>query len=65
MSKFLDWDDYKIASMFADGAGAAVVSRTDQTGFMASALYGDGQYNDYMGIYAGGTAQPITHERLD
>ena len=65
MSKFLVWDDYKIASMFADGAGAAVVSRTDGEGFLASALYGDGQYNDYMGVYAGGTAQPITHERLE
>lgn len=65
MSKYLDFDDYKIASMFADGAGAAVVSRTEEEGFMASALYGDGQYHDYMGIYAGGTANKISHEQIE
>jgi 3-oxoacyl-[acyl-carrier-protein] synthase III len=66
MSRFLNWDDYKIASMFADGAGAVVVSATeDQTGFLASKLYADGQYYDYMGVYAGGVAMPITHERIE
>lgn len=67
MSKFLDWDDYKIASMFADGAGACVVSKTEDShmGFMASELYADGQYHDFMGIYAGGTFKPTTHEALE
>lgn len=67
MSKFLDWDDYKIASMFADGAGACVVSRNsgDTKGFMASELYADGQYHDYMGIYSGGTYEPVTQDSLD
>jgi 3-oxoacyl-[acyl-carrier-protein] synthase III len=67
MSRYLDWDDYKIASMFADGAGACVVSRTSdkQSGFLASQLYADGQYHDYMGIYAGGTAQPLSHETIE
>ncbi len=67
MSKFLDWDDYKIASMFADGAGACIVSRnnTDTKGFMASELYADGQFHDYMGIYAGGTHEPITHQAIE
>lgn len=65
MSRFLDWDDYKIASMFADGAGAVVVQRTEQEGIMATKLYADGQYFDYMGVYAGGVAQPITHERIE
>lgn len=66
MSRFLNWDDYKIASMFADGAGAVVVSATDlNPGVMATKLYADGQYYDYMGVYAGGVAQPITHERLE
>lgn len=66
MSRFLDFDDYKIASMFADGAGACVVSRSeDGTGFLASELYADGQYHDYMGIYAGGTYKPVTHEAIE
>lgn len=66
MSRYLNWDDYKIASMFADGAGAVVVSPTEVApGVMATKLYADGQYYDYMGVYAGGVAQPITHERIE
>ena len=65
MSKYLDWDDYKIASMFADGAGAAVVSRSEESGVLATELYADGQYHDYMGVYAGGTAQKIDHAAIE
>ena len=61
MSKWLNFDDYKIASLFADGAGAAVIQPAKDTqGFITSELYTDGQYHDYMGIYAGGSATPIT-----
>ncbi len=61
MSKWLNFDDYKIASLFADGAGAVVIQATDQpTGFLNSTMYTDGQYHDYMGIYAGGSAEKIT-----
>ncbi len=65
MSRFLNWDDYKIASMFADGAGAVVVSRTEDKGILASELFADGQYFDYMGVYVGGAAMPITHDRIE
>jgi len=66
MSKYLDFDDYKIATLFADGAGAAVVSAVgDEQGILASTLYGDGSFHDYMGIYAGGTYMPATHEAVD
>ncbi|MGE0527760.1 MAG: 3-oxoacyl-ACP synthase III family protein [Bdellovibrionales bacterium] len=62
MSKYLNYDDYKIATLFADGAGAVVVeAREDDTGgVLASTLYADGQYHDYMGIYGGGTRHPMT-----
>ncbi len=66
MSRYLDMDDYKISSMFADGAGACVVSRSDgEFGMMASELYADGQYHDYMGIYAGGTKTPVSHDEIE
>ncbi len=62
MSKFLNFDDYKIASLFADGAGAAIVQPSKNgKGFMASTMYTDGQYHDYMGIYAGGSYQPVNN----
>ena len=66
MSKWLNFDDYKIASLFADGAGAAVLAETKDTkGFLTSTYYTDAQYHDYMGIYAGGSHKPITHEVIE
>ncbi len=64
MSPFLNMDDYKIASLFADGAGAVVIQSTTDlnSGFLTSTMYTDGQYHDYMGIYAGGSAMPVTQE---
>ncbi|UXR65486.1 ketoacyl-ACP synthase III [Bdellovibrio bacteriovorus] len=66
MSKYLNFDDYKIASLFADGAGAVVLQPSkDSSGFIDSQMYTDGQYHDYMGIYAGGTAQPVSHQVIE
>jgi 3-oxoacyl-[acyl-carrier-protein] synthase-3 len=44
-----------------------VVSRTDRedVGFLAAELYADGQYHDYMGIYAGGTYKKMSPEVLE
>jgi 3-oxoacyl-[acyl-carrier-protein] synthase III len=65
MSPYLNFDDYKIASLFADGAGAAVISATTENiGFKTSTMYTEGQYHDYMGIYAGGTAMTLSEEVL-
>lgn len=66
MSKYLNFDDYKIATLFADGASAAILQVSpDEDGILATELYTDGQYHDYMGVYAGGTFLPITHEVLE
>jgi len=66
MSKWLNLDDYKIATLFADGAGAAIVRATKSgRGFSASYLYTAGEYHDHMGIYAGGSLHPIDHGVLD
>lgn len=66
MSKHLDFDDFKIATLFADGAGAAVLQpSTEKTeGILADYLWSDGQFYKAMGIYAGGTAQPINEDVL-
>jgi len=67
MSKWLNFDDYKIASLFADGAGAAILTDAPAgtQGFLASTFYTDAQYHDYMGIYAGGSYKPVTHEVIE
>jgi 3-oxoacyl-[acyl-carrier-protein] synthase-3 len=66
MSKYFDWTDHKVTSVFADGAGAAVLGRSKEpdVGILASQLATDGQYHDYMGIYAGGTKFPISDETV-
>lgn len=62
MSKFLDMHDKKTVTIFADGAGAVVLERSAEPGMLASELYADGSLSGGMGIFAGGTAEPITEE---
>ncbi|HKO99513.1 MAG TPA: ketoacyl-ACP synthase III [Pyrinomonadaceae bacterium] len=65
MTKYLDWNDKKTATIFADGAGAVVVQAGESgPGFLASKLVADGTFADYMGIFAGGTRMPVTEEVL-
>jgi 3-oxoacyl-[acyl-carrier-protein] synthase-3 len=66
MSKYIDWTDKKTSTMFADGAGAIVLQACEDTGsgFIASKLVADGNFAEHMGIYAGGTHQPINAEVL-
>ncbi len=67
MSKYLNMSDKKTVTLFADGAGAVIVSATENSdrGFLSSTLYTEGQYHDWMGIYAGGTAIPITEKVVE
>jgi 3-oxoacyl-[acyl-carrier-protein] synthase-3 len=60
MSKFLDPADKKTVTIFADGAGAVILERSDEPGILASELYADGSLAPGMGVFAGGTAEPIT-----
>lgn len=65
MSKFIDWKDKKTSTLFADGAGAVVLQSVEnEKHFLASKLYADGNYHNYMGIFAGGTREPITADVL-
>jgi len=65
MSKYLDMDDKKTVTLFADGAGAVVLSSgNDSRGFLQSKLHSEGQYNEWMGIYGGGTRNPLSAEKV-
>lgn len=66
MSKYLDLQDKKTVTLFADGAGAVVVGAEENTdrGFQTSILMTEGQYHDWMGIYAGGARQPVNEAVL-
>jgi 3-oxoacyl-[acyl-carrier-protein] synthase-3 len=64
MSKFLDKADKKTVTIFADGAGAIVLEASEQEGILASELAADGSFSDGMGVFAGGTAEPIDPDVL-
>lgn len=68
MSKYLNKTDKKTVTLFADGAGAVVLGaapREEGKGFLASRLITHGEYNEWMGIYAGGTHRPLDAEVLE
>ena len=44
MSKIVDWNDRSTAILFADGAGAVVLSADSKTGIKHSKIYSDGSY---------------------
>ena len=64
MSKYLNMTNKHTVTLFADGAGAFILKAKENSdrGYLASQLITRGQYYDYMGIYAGGTKQPVTDE---
>jgi len=64
MSRFLDLKDKKTANLFADGAGAVVLGRGEEKGFLSSNLLAVGSFHDALGIYSGGTYRPCTPENL-
>ena len=52
-------------TLFADGAGAVVVGRTDAaSGYRQSKLLTRGEFNSWMGITRG-SHQPVSHEVID
>lgn len=66
MSKWLNLEDYKIATLFADGAGAVVLQATqEKTGILGASYKSLGEFHDYMGIYAGGSYKPFNQDVLD
>nr|WP_228350596.1 ketoacyl-ACP synthase III [Rhodocaloribacter litoris] len=66
MSRFLDFSQRNIATLFADGAGAVVLAPAtgDEPGILLSRLEAEGQYHGHMGIYAGGACAPNGHQVL-
>lgn len=67
MSKYLNRKDKKTVTLFADGAGAAVLTAVEggTRGFLGAKHVVEGQYHEWMGIYAGGTHYPISARALE
>jgi 3-oxoacyl-[acyl-carrier-protein] synthase-3 len=65
MSKYLNLEDKKTVTLFADGAGAMILSSASENYYTAGQLLTEGQYNEWMGIYGGGTREPMSHDLID
>ena len=53
-------------SIFADGAGAWLIGPDEgESTLLATQMLSDGTQWDYVGVYSGGTKQPVTAERLE
>jgi 3-oxoacyl-[acyl-carrier-protein] synthase-3 len=65
MTRFVDWTDHYTCTLFADAAGAMVITANEEKeGFMASKLIADGSFHDHLGVFVGGTAEPPTIEAI-
>ncbi|HWV58141.1 MAG TPA: beta-ketoacyl-ACP synthase III [Longimicrobiales bacterium] len=66
MSAITDWSDRSTCVLFGDGAGAAVVRRSDDdAGIVSSYLRSDGTLAELLWRPAGGARMPLTHELLE
>ena len=67
LSKITNWNDRNTCVLFGDGAGAAIVQRTQENnkGILATYLCGDGSLANLLHIPVGGTRTPLTKENID
>ena len=49
-SRIVDYNDRTTCVLFGDGAGAVVLSASDEPGIMATALHADGNYGDILSL---------------
>jgi 3-oxoacyl-[acyl-carrier-protein] synthase-3 len=49
-SRILDWTDRTTCVLFGDGAGAVVLSGSDEPGILATKLHADGSYRDKLSV---------------
>jgi len=66
LSGLMDWTDRSTCVLFGDGAGAAVVSRSEDadSGILATCLGSDGNFGNILQIPGGGSVHPTSKETL-
>ena len=64
LSKVTDFEDRSTCILFGDGAGAAVLTASDEPGILSSILNSDGNHWDLLYVPAGGSRTPIDKEVL-
>ncbi|MDH4257166.1 MAG: ketoacyl-ACP synthase III, partial [Gammaproteobacteria bacterium] len=48
ITKLIDWDDRSTCVLFGDGAGAVILTASDEPGILSTHLGADGQYKDLL-----------------
>jgi len=64
LSRILDWSDRGTAVLFGDGAGAIVMQRVSEGGFLGFELGADGSGGSQLFLPAGGSRAPATAETV-
>lgn len=64
LSKVTDFEDRSTCILFGDGAGAAVLTASEEPGILSSILNSDGNHWDLLYVPAGGSRTPIDEEVL-
>ena len=66
LTKFIDWSDRSTCVIFADGAGATLMSAGEAPrGVLSSTLHTDGSMADYIALPGGGSAAPPSPETIE
>ena len=64
LSKILDWSDRRTAVLFGDGAGAVMLERVSEGGFLGFELGADGSGGPQLFLPAGGSREPASAETV-
>jgi 3-oxoacyl-[acyl-carrier-protein] synthase-3 len=64
LSKITNWHDRSTCVLFGDGAGAVVLERVSDGGFLGFELGSDGEGGKELSIPAGGSRNPVTAETV-
>src|SRR5207247_1188683 len=64
LSRIVDWEDRSTCVLFGDGAGAVVLERVQEGGFLGFELGADGSGGPQLYIPAGGSRAPATAETV-
>ncbi len=65
LSRIIDWSDRATCVLFGDGAGAAVVTASEEPGFLGGKMYLDGTLADLIQVPAGGSRLPVNEKIIE
>lgn len=65
LSRITDFTDRNTCVLFGDGAGAAVISRTEEKGIIDEYIKADGSGSSYLYMPAGGSRMPASKETTE